>query len=120
VTYSQSQGTLVAEDGKLLGTGFAGIGEGINNPQMQAVKNVGPLPVGFYRMAPPCASVLLGAYAIRLDPNPANKMYGRAGFYMHGECIQHPLSSSHGCIVMPLSTREAAFASGDRVIEVVA
>jgi hypothetical protein len=120
MTYSQSKGTLVANNGVLLGTGFAGIGAGINNPQMQGIKNVGPLPVGFYRMAPPGPSVLLGPYAIRLDPNPANKMYGRAGFFMHGECIQHPLSSSHGCIVMPFSTREAAFESGDRVIEVIA
>jgi hypothetical protein len=120
VTYSQSKGTLVAEDGKLLGTGFAGIGEGLNKPSMQGVSNVGPLPVGFYRMDAPANNMLLGPFAIRLNPNATNKMYGRAGFWMHGECVQHPLQSSHGCIVMPLSTREAAWLSGDRVIEVVA
>jgi hypothetical protein len=120
MTYSQSTGELKAADGTLLGRGFSGIGAGLNQPTMQGVYNVGPLPVGFYRIDPPANNTLLGPFVIPLDPNPSNKMYGRKGFYMHGECVQHPLQSSHGCIVMGLTTREAAWLSGDRVIEVVA
>ena len=48
-TYSQSSGQLKFY-GEVLGTGYSGRDKGKNNPAMQHVKNVGPVPVGEYEI----------------------------------------------------------------------
>ncbi|MPW09303.1 hypothetical protein GCT19_27215 [Paraburkholderia sp. CNPSo 3155] len=44
-THSQSSGTL-SRDGSLVARGYSGHGAGKNNPVMQAVRSVGPIPEG--------------------------------------------------------------------------
>jgi len=46
-TYNQSDGTLL-HDGALAGEGYSGFGEGKNNPTMQTLHDVGPIPQGTY------------------------------------------------------------------------
>lgn len=42
-TCAQKTGEL-QQDGEHVATGYSGAGEGKNNPKMQSVRNVGPIP----------------------------------------------------------------------------
>lgn len=123
--YEQSTGKLFTPEGTLIATGYAGGNcgknpEGINNPEMQNVKGVGPLPVGKYTHGVVVMQSQLGVFAIPLIPDPANEMHGRGGFYMHGDKIAEPRCASEGCIIMPRFVREQYYNSVDPTIEVVA
>lgn len=123
ITYSQSTGELRDATGKLLATGYAGGNcghnpEGKNNPAMQDVRAVGPLPQGTYALGAPVAQSHLGPYAIPLIPDPANTMFWRGDFYLHGDSIQNPGNASEGCIILPRSVREEVVASGEPIIVV--
>ena len=92
--------------------------EGRNNPDMCNVPNIGPLPPGDYTMGTPVEHSRLGAFAIPLTPDPANEMYGRRGFYFHGD-TEVPGNASDGCIVGSRPVRDAAHASPDQRVRVV-
>lgn len=124
--YKQKTGEL-SRAGLLVGTDYAGrdyddagnfVG-GKNNPAMQNVKGIGPLPVGFYTIEPPADDPVVGQFAMRLVPDAANEMFGRASFFMHGDSSEHPGLASHGCIVQVRPVRERVAASGDNRLEVV-
>ncbi len=112
--YVQSTGQLFRPDGSLCGTGYAGTGEGRNQPLMQEVHNVGPLPLGFYSFGEAVDGTHLGPTAIPLNPDPTNAMYGRSAFYMHGDSATH--DASHGCIIMGHAVRiEVAERAGEHL-----
>jgi hypothetical protein len=92
-------------DGELLATGYSGIGEGKNNPAMEGIVDVGPIPEGTYYIQEIWDSPTLGPMACELFPEPGTITYGRSGFYIHGDSIQHPGLASHGCIILPPSVR---------------
>ena len=88
--YSQTSGVLqqgTDETLETLGTGYAGGNcgknpEGVNNPAMQCVVCVGPLPRGLYTIGRPQDPVThLGPCAMPLDPGGSNVMCGRYGFF---------------------------------------
>jgi hypothetical protein len=116
-TFVQSNGQLLNSTATLVGIGYAGNGAGKNNPAMQNVHNVGPLPVGIYGVGAPVNHTHLGPNAIPLIPDPANEMFGRSEFYCHAERIQPPPGlASDGCIVMePESVRMWLAASGEKL-----
>jgi Protein of unknown function (DUF2778) len=118
-TYSQSTGQFL-DDGQLMTCGYSGCGEGENNPAMQDVKNVGPIPVGQYKMV---ALIFhddrLGPRVIRLEPYPGNKMFDRDGFYIHGDSIENPGNASDGCIVLGRAIRNHIFMGRCRELTVV-
>jgi hypothetical protein len=58
--YSQTSGEMRDAAGVLLGTGYAGHGEGVNNPAMQSIHNTGPLPQGIYTINPPIDTITHG------------------------------------------------------------
>lgn len=123
-TYEIPTGYLYDPAGKLTGTGYAGGDkgqrpEGKNNPDMCNVPNVGPLPPGLYTMGEPVEHSQLGPFAIPLTPDPTNEMFGRRGFYVHGDKIGAPGSASDGCMILPRSVREALHNSPDQQIQVV-
>ena len=107
--YSQSTGILQRETGgeaTAIGTGYAGgdCGEnpgGVNNPAMQEIHNVGPLPQGIYTIGVPVDHTKLGPQAFPLTPDPANRMFGRSGFFIHADTATQDHGASEGCIVMP-------------------
>lgn len=117
-TYRQSTGQLTCPT--FIWFGYAGRGEGKNNPSMQNVKGIGPLPVGLYTAQPPADDAVVGKYAMRLIPDPSNEMFGRNSFFLHGDSAEHPGEASHGCIVMPRNVREGFWNSGDHQIQVIA
>jgi hypothetical protein len=109
LTYSQSTGEMRDGSGALLGTGYAGHGSGVNNPAMQEVENVGPLPRGIYTINPPVNTTTHGPYVMWLTPDPANHMFGRCGFGIHDDERLHPglRLASTGCIVIGQVARVA-------------
>ena len=99
-SYSQRDGTIAVVNGDWfapLFTGSAGREAGRNSPAHQCAKNVGPLPVGDYRMRIADHPRFVSP-AIRLDPKGTPKgatlphMCGRSGFWIHGGSV------SQGCI----------------------
>lgn len=102
------------------GKGYAGREQGKNNPDMQNVKGIGPLPVGWYiALQEPADDAVVGKYAIRLSPDRGNEMFGRNSFFMHGDSAEHPGLASHGCIVMPREVREWFWNDTEHVIQVI-
>ncbi|MBX7222648.1 MAG: DUF2778 domain-containing protein [Blastocatellia bacterium] len=78
----------------------------VNNPAMTSNKlgtnqihpRGGPLPAGTYSIMAPTRHPHLGLSSY-LDPSPANHMFGRSGFFIHGRGPK----GSDGCIVPELS-----------------
>jgi hypothetical protein len=121
--FEQCTGKLRDPTGAIIAAGYAGGNcgknpEGVNNPAMQAIKSVGPLPAGIYTMEEVLEQSHLGPFAIRLVPDAANVMCGRSGFFIHGDTTPSG-NASEGCIIMPRAVREAMWASADHRIAVL-
>jgi hypothetical protein len=113
--YRQSTGELFCrmknetaslEADHLVGRGYSGSGKGKNNPDMQSVKNVGPVPRGLWRMqlitdanGKAIDYESKRAPVIRLIPDTSTNLYGRSGLLIHGDAIAAPGTASHGCII---------------------
>ncbi len=125
--YSQSTGEIShvddsTERSHVVGQGYAGHGEGLNNPDMQAEPNVGPPPEGDYSINPQQTNVTGSGTelpgSMRLIPDPETEMYGRGGFLIHGGNME-TMDSSQGCIILPRNTRDIIGNSGDNALRVV-
>lgn len=116
--FEQKTGRYFHND-QYVATGYAGRGPGENNPAMENVKGIGPLPVGWYTFQPPADDPVVGVYAMRLIPDTSNEMFGRNSFFEHGDSVEHPGLASHGCVVMPHPIREQTWESGDHRLQVV-
>ncbi len=106
----------------VVGHGYAGKGDGLNNPNMQDKGFKGPLPQGVYRIERQQDNkvgrgiVLKGS--MRLTQDAQNNMFKRDGFLMHrGNMLTR--NSSEGCIVQAPATLDTVGASGDNVLVVV-
>lgn len=119
LTYHQRSGQMVADDGVVLDTGYAGKGSSKNDPDAQDVPNEGPLPRGLYTILAPVDTKTHGPYVLWLEPDAANQMCGRSSFGIHGDSVVHPGEASEGCIILPRSIRELIWQSGDHRLEVV-
>lgn len=120
-TFKQSTGEFFDYDGTLLGKGVAGQGAGLNNPAMQDVHNIGPLPRGTYSIGTPYTHPHLGPLTFNLTPDPSNEMFGRSSFRIHGFASVHPELSSEGCITQHHDVRAyvASHLSTQSQVEVV-
>ena len=119
-TYAQKTGEL-QQDGKHIAVGYSGAGAGKNNPAMESVRDVGPIPCGDWTIVgPPVDTPDHGLYVLKLQPNAETDTFGRTGFLMHGDSKESPGCASHGCVIMPRAVREQVWTSGDRDFEVVA
>jgi hypothetical protein len=122
-TFSQSSGQIRNELGELVGAGYAGGAcgarpEAVNNPAMQDIHGVGPLPRGVYTKGVAVEHSHLGAFAIPLIPDPMNEMFGRGSFYFHGD-TKTPNCASEGCIVAAPSLRHEWYDSDDNEMMVI-
>jgi hypothetical protein len=110
-TYKQSTGEL-SHDGAHVATGYSGHGAGRNNPALEGVARVGPLPRGFYTIGPAHDTALHGPVVMALTPDPGQDEHGRDAFLMHGDKKNH--DASLGCLIYDPLTRRKVAASPDR------
>lgn len=119
--YHQCSGCLEDDKGLIVGVGYSGAeGSGKNIPRMQNVRNVGPIPQGIYAIGDPYDSQAHGPFVLPLIPGPTNEMFGRSGFLIHGDSLEHPGAASEGCIIMSRQIREEIAGGDDRSLKVVA
>ena len=121
--YEQISGRLSRAD-KLLASGYSGFSEGKNNPARQSEANVGPIPEGAYWIGPEREETAdHGPVVLPLVPVPGTNTFGRSGFLIHGDSIEHPGAASHGCIILPRPVRELIASNsqgvGDRLLIVI-
>jgi hypothetical protein len=114
--YNSRTGELT-HDGVYVASGYAGHGSGVNNPSMQGVNSVGPIPTGTYRIERQQDNVtgsgLRLRASMRLTPVPSNSMHGRAGFLIHGDNGRRNRSASEGCMIFDRDVRDQIGRSGD-------
>jgi hypothetical protein len=119
-TYQQVTGRLLDDLCNIIGVGYSGRSpDGKNDPVMQSVPNVGPIPCGDYTIEPPVDTVTHGPFVLALTPSPKNEMWGRSGFLMHGDSVIAPGTASLGCIIQSRDVREAVWDSNDHLLTVV-
>ena len=116
-TYYQT-GLLVGPDERQY-SAYSGRGEYKNRPDAQYIQDWGPIPCGVYRIGDPTDTLTHGPYVLPLTPDAANKMFGRAGFLIHGDSIVEPGTASEGCIIVAKMVRETIHLSQDRELHVV-
>lgn len=118
--YLSRSGVLLNARRERVAVGYAGRGAGMNNPDMQDVKGIGPLPEAVYAIHAPRNSSVTGPFALDLIPQVGSELYGRSSFQIHGDSKASPGEASHGCIVVGRNIREQIWASGDHTLKVVA
>ena len=112
-TWLITSGTLLNLNGIPVAHGYAGHGNGLNNPKAISVPDVGPLPVGSYQIGQPIQDDHVGVFALPLTPDPSNEMFGRSAFFIHGDNPSLNHTASDGCIILPRQVREDISNSGD-------
>lgn len=112
-TFRQSDGWLLDSNGARVAQGYSGRGACKNNPLKQSFPDNGPIPVGSYHPGKPEDSPHLGPFAIPLEPYDSNEMFGRSGFFMHGDSVSHPGQASDGCIILSHPARTLFYAANE-------
>lgn len=91
----------------LIGHAYAGHPPHVNDASATNLHAQGPLPVGLYTIgAPEDHPESVGAFALPLTPDPINTMFGRSGFFCHGDNPLGNQTASDGCIVTARQVRE--------------
>lgn len=119
--YNSRTGVMTNDqDSAMSFLGYAGHGEGLNNPDMEFVPNVGPLPrvPSGYEIGEPEDSPHTGPFSLRLTPRSPDELQGRDEFLIHGDSQSMDHTASNGCIILARAAREAIHASGDTSLEV--
>lgn len=99
-------------------TGYAGSGSGRNNPDLQCIRDIGPIPRGWYTLER--ATDRPAPLTIRLQPDAGTDMCGRSGFLIHADNKDRPGWASEGCIVIrDPDKRQQIDQSGINRLEVV-
>ena len=87
---------------------YAGKGNHKNNPNDQCVKDLGPLPRGWYELGQGYSHKKLGPLTFNLNPQGGTNMCTplRNLMRIHGDSRSNPGNASDGCIVCGKKTRE--------------
>jgi hypothetical protein len=116
-TYDQATGQFSGNG--ISSQGYSGFDDGKNNPAMQDVPDVGPIPRGSWLIARVIQwDPEKGPLVMVLSPAEGTETFGRPGFLIHGDSIEHPGEASHGCIILDHATRQAIVNSEDRELTV--
>lgn len=114
-----AQGTgILSYASEPVGKGYSGHGEGLNNPKMQMVHGVGPLPRGLWEIGHFFDDKHLGVVVAALKPT-SQDLFGRSGFFIHGDNKSMNHTASDGCIILSRALREAIRDSQEKYIEVI-
>lgn len=119
-TYRQTTGSVIDANAAQAGIAYSGHGLGLNNPAMEAVASVGPIPAGQWKITRwHDHHGELGPVVAILEPVGHNA-HGRSLFRIHGDDAAADHMASDGCIVANRTIRESWRASGDMDLTVVA
>lgn len=119
--YAQSTGDLTSPAGSRVGAGYSGRGDGLNNPAMQSVPDVGPIPQGDWQIGEFFDDHGgKGPMVAHLTPAEGAETFGRSGFMIHGDNAALNHTASEGCVILPHVLRAMVMVSGDRVLTVTA
>mgnify|MGYP003333853596 FL=1 len=121
LTWHQAGGLMTSPEGETIAQGWAGHGEGKNNPEKQQIRETGPLPQGLYKVGKWQDHPRLGRMVARLE-QIEGETYGRDGFFIHGPS-KDPAKygqESKGCIVIPYQARLKVKELSPSFIQVVA
>lgn len=116
-TYNQKTG-LLSHNSVSQGFGYSGHGQGLNNPKMEMVHSVGPIPKGVWEIGMFFDDKHLGPCVAALRPTD-QEVYGRGGFFIHGDNRLMNHTASDGCIILSRQLREDIKSSGETLLEVV-
>ncbi len=118
-TYRQKTGELL-HNAEPVARGYSGHGLGLDNPTLQEVRSVGPIPQGRWLIGAPYSSPRVGPFVLPLRPDPHTETFGRSDFLIHGDNRHRNQSASRGCIILNRAAREAIHDSDDTELEVTA
>ncbi len=120
-TFDRQASTFTAPDGTLMyDDAYSGHGPGLNNPAMEAVSNVGPIPAGLWRVGDPLNPPdHLGPLAMPLAPAPGTDPKGRVALFIHGDNAAMNHTASDGCVILPHNVRATVAGGADRDLIVV-
>lgn len=111
--YEQKTGVMLNPQGEISARGYSGHGGGLNNPDMEEVPSVGPIPRGDWSIDLTPLGLDHGLGPLALPLLPVNHgAHGRSAFRIHGDNSSDDRSASHGCIILPRSVRQAIIDSG--------
>jgi hypothetical protein len=116
-TYEQGTGLLKDPFGQPFVHGYSGTGLGRNNPAMESVKGVGPIPKGRYAISKAYNHMTLGPCVMNLDACPGTDTHGRGDFRIHGNNAED--DASHGCVIAGKPYRQTIALSLTRFLTVV-
>jgi len=102
-TYEQRTGRFL-DEGVEVAKGYSGWGAGANNPDLENLRGVGPIPRGRYMIGPPRFSRNVGPVAMYLWP-VGHTAHGRSALMIHGD--NRTSTASRGCVIIPRVVREA-------------
>ncbi len=117
MVYSQSSGTLMDMEDRLVGKGYSGAPGHVNDPDSQGKKDLGVIPEGTWTIGPVIWNSQetghKGENLIKLVPDQATadrvQAMGRDpySFYIHAGKGPHDRTASQGCIIMEKHERNA-------------
>lgn len=117
IVYDQASGHITIRS-TLIGTGYSGFGPGLDNPDMESVPSVGPIPRGGWKIERwDDHHGEKGPQVAALSPVGHNA-HGRSAFLIHGPHADDHQDSSNGCIIAGRTIRNALRASGETTLEV--
>lgn len=115
--FCSDSGRFYGSDGTQLTIGYSGSKEGLNNPSLEDIQNIGPIPRGCYTIGPEYSHPVLGPCTMNLTPEPGTNTFGRSLFRIHGDNSQH--DASHGCVILNKQTRQLIAQSSSRILKVI-
>jgi hypothetical protein len=115
--YEQESGKLFCR-GEHVASGYSGFAEGRNNPAMEHVRFIGPIPRGTYRIGYEEQTGAYGPVALPLTPCEGTMAHGRRMFMIRSDSRHLPGTAPHCPLVLPQDIRMVLAASIDRILEV--
>ena len=114
IEYHQKTAAILL-DGAILcqyPSSYSGFGPGLNNPAMETIPDVGPIPRGKWGIARwEATHGTKGPQVAILCPDGWDA-HGRSDFLIHGDNRDGNNTASHGCIIAPRWVRDKLQASG--------
>lgn len=112
INYEIKTGKLVAPN--IVGTGYSGHGDALNDETKTNEKGKGPIPKGLWHLTTwEEHHPHLGDIVIHLMPDSTTETFGRSAFFIHGDNQQMNYTASDGCIILSKDLREKLKDSGE-------